>query len=489
LSIAHIYRHACEQPSKTAVIYNGTAISYAAFANAIDRAMRSFQAEPAIPGTTVVVVIDNLLDCRVAVLALQSLGINTICVKSASILRELRLRDFACIVTTEVEMPDLQGAADPWPLTRVIAIGKPGYEGEELTQPNLLAQAGNIGGHILYTSGTTGNYKKIFWSGELLEQRLAERIKSSSMFSSEAICHFVNFGLWTAVGYRVPLAIWQAGGTVIVDQRSEWHRHFLEHPMTLAVLIPDMINQLLKSMDSQPPVSSAMDFVLMATGGFISRGLAEQIISRITVNLENSYGSTETNLQLLRSTVTQLDDLHWLTPTRKRLVEIVDAEGKPCPIDTEGQLRVRLSELDCSSYMDDPEASQKVFRDGYFYPGDMAVRRADGCIRILGRSADVVNFRGQKLAVAPIEHNIQNLLGVDAVCLFSGVSDAGEAEVVIAIESEEPPERSALMNLGHEFAQFDQVRFALLQRFPRTRTGTSKIDRNALRKLIFPDKR
>jgi acyl-coenzyme A synthetase/AMP-(fatty) acid ligase len=145
-----------------------------------------------------------------------------------------------------------------------------------------------------------------------------------------------------------------------------------------------------------------------------------------------------------------------------------------------------MRELDCHSYVDDPQTSEKVFRSGYFYPGDMAVQRADGRIRILGRSADVLNFRGQKLAVAPIEHNIQHNLGVENVCLFSGISNEGEDEVVIAIESERWPEQSDLNNLGHEFAQFDQVRFAIVYPFPRTRTGTSKVDRIALRKLVFP---
>jgi acyl-coenzyme A synthetase/AMP-(fatty) acid ligase len=287
------------------------------------------------------------------------------------------------------------------------------------------------------------------------------------------------------VGYRTPLTVWYATGCVIFDQRPEWHQHFLQSGMTGAFLIPDMVNQLLKSLDENSLSLPPVDFDLTVTSGFISRKSAEQLINRVTKKLKNVYGSSETNVASLQSMVTELDDLHWLSCTDDRLIEIIDENGNICPFDVEGQLRVRLSELDCSSYLDDLQASEKVFRSGYFYPGDMAVRRGDGRIRILGRSADVVNFRGQKLAVAPIEHEIQNRLGVDAVCVFSGINIAGEDEVVIAIESEHWPENSDMNNLGHEFAQFDQVRFALLQPFPRTRTGTSKIDRIALRKLIF----
>ena len=181
-----------------------------------------------------------------------------------------------------------------------------------------------------------------------------------------------------------------------------------------------------------------------------------------------------------------MNDLHWLSDRESRTLEIVYENALPCPVDVEGEIRIRLTELDCVEYMDDPEATAKIFRAGYFHPGDMAVRRADGRIRVLGRSADIVNFRGQKYSVAPIEENIQILLGVKAACLFSWINDAGEDEVVIALESEQWPEDAKLDHVGHEFAQFDQVRFAIVYPFPRTETGTSKINRVALRKLIFP---
>ena len=75
---------------------------------------------------------------------------------------------------------------------------------------------------------------------------------------------------------------------------------------------------------------------------------------------------------------------------------------------------------------------------------------------------------------------------MDNVCLFSGINSEGEEEVVIAIESAQWPEQPRLNHLGNEFAQFDQVRFAIVYPFPRTLTGMSKIDRVALGKLVYP---
>jgi acyl-coenzyme A synthetase/AMP-(fatty) acid ligase len=485
MSFATIYATACEHPSKSAVVYNGTAVSYAAFARAIGATRNFLESQELAAGDTVIVLISNLLDCWVAVLALQALGINTVCVGSTRVLEDLGLGKVAGILTTEVETPKHQLAPDAATGNRVITIPTPAFGSDELLPAAAVKECEKIGGHILYTSGTTGRYKKLFLAGDLQHSRDAEKIKFGD-FNADTISHRLGFGLWTAAGYKSPPTVWYAKGCVIIDQRPDWHRHFLQSGMTDALLTPDLVNELLSSLDEVGSPTEPLDFRLTVTSGFISRELAEKILGRVTKNLRNLYASSETNVAILRSTVTDLDELHWLPCPENRQVEIVDEAGNICPINTEGQLRVRMRELDCHSYLDDPQSSEKVFRSGYFYPGDMAVQRADGRIRILGRSADVVNFRGQKLAVAPIEHNIQHHLGVPNVCLFSGISDEGEDEVVIAIESEHWPAQSELNNLGHEFAQFDQVRFAIVYPFPRTRTGTSKVDRIALRKLVFP---
>ena len=150
----------------------------------------------------------------------------------------------------------------------------------------------------------------------------------------------------------------------------------------------------------------------------------------------------------------------------------------------EGELRVRLRDIDATSYLDDEEASRRFFCDGYFYTGDLAVRRADGRIRILGRTADVLNVQGQKIAVAPLEQKIQDFLRVNAVCLFSFLDDNGKEELVVAIEANEAPPQPLLDKISHEYMSFERVRFEVLREFPRTEAGMQKIKRLELRKII-----
>ena len=79
---------------------------------------------------------------------------------------------------------------------------------------------------------------------------------------------------------------------------------------------------------------------------------------------------------------------------------------------------------------------------------------ADGRVRILGRTADVLNMRGLKVAVAPVEMAEQRLLKVDEVCLFSGLDEMGKEELVVAVESDRELPGAELEQLTREFPSF-----------------------------------
>jgi len=195
-----------------------------------------------------------------------------------------------------------------------------------------------------------------------------------------------------------------------------------------------------------------------------------------------AYGASELGATPLLSRFTSTDEMHWLAPSEGRIVEVVDEDGNKCP---EGELRILLTELDCTSYLDDEETSATVFRNGFFYPGDMALSRSDGRIRILGRVDDVLNVQGRKCAVAPIEQVIQQELGVDEVCVFSGLNAAGNEELAVAIESSRQLSRSELEAVTRQCAPFELIRVTVFKEFPRAETGTRKTRRSVLRKLVF----
>jgi acyl-coenzyme A synthetase/AMP-(fatty) acid ligase len=248
------------------------------------------------------------------------------------------------------------------------------------------------------------------------------------------------------------------------------------------MLVPAFMPALLKARPpDQPPLS---DLELSITGGFLPLRLAERISKEITPKLEIYYGSTEV-CAYMRSRFETIDDLSWLSPVGQ--IEVVGNDGKVCATGAEGEIRIRLFDFDTDHYMDDAETSAKFFRDGYFYPGDVAVRREDGRIQVLGRIDDVVNLFGFKVPAAPIEAQIQTALGVDSACVFSHLNKEGDVEILIAVESDRRPDDDVLagaIKAVKGMNAFERVRWTFLESFPRTQAGLAKVDRRKLRKLL-----
>jgi len=303
----------------------------------------------------------------------------------------------------------------------------------------------------------------------------------------------LNFELFTGVGWKVPLAVWQAGGCVIIDQRPQRYERFFHHAVTRASITTGTFQHLLAIENSNLEPSIECD--LWVGGSVMGADLTSKAIVRFghMLRIYNYYSATELTEPPLRSRLQSLDDAIWLSAAPDRTIQIVDESGHECPPGHEGDLRVRTTELDWHCYLDDDEATAKVFRDGFFYPGDRAVRRADGRIRILGRVADVLNVQGEKIAVGPIEQWIQQYLEIDEVCVFSGLNAAGHDELVVAIKSDTKPSQDKLDSLRREFGvrrefkNFEKIRFSVLPEFPRAEAGTAKVLRAALRKLVFSE--
>jgi len=131
--------------------------------------------------------------------------------------------------------------------------------------------------------------------------------------------------------------------------------------------------------------------------------LRQLVRERLCPNLVISYGCSEIG------PVTSADpDLVARSPgTVGRPVpgvslQIVDPSDVPVPAGTIGVVRARAEGM-AEGYVDDPEATARHFRQGWFYPGDLGVMSADGELKLLGRADDIMIFDGLKIAPLEIE--------------------------------------------------------------------------------------
>ncbi len=479
--VDRIVGHARAQPGRTAVVQDGTVIDYATFARAIAAARHLFEAN-ALPAKGLAVVRTGLLaDSWCAVLALRSLGLDTIAVPSLAMVADLRLKDVVCIVTPQIG-PEREHLPTPAIAGKPV-IQLPGTLWKDsaagpLPQPHGTQRA--AGGHIIFTSGTTGTSKKILIGADQDERQFVRKAQVLS-WPARPVVYCGGLGPWGSTGYNYPPFVWNAGGHMVFDQSPEVWTHFAKHALSSAFVTPAQARELATAAarSQQAPT----DVEIRITGGVVSLDLAESLRRTVSRNVVAHYGTSECVI-VMGTPLRAPEDIHWYAPCADRSVEIVDENGRLCANGEEGELRIRLMDSDSTSYLDDPETSARFFRDDCFYPGDAAVRRADGRVRLLGRSVDVLNIGGNKVATAPIEQQLQRALGVENVCLFGRLDDAGKDELAVAYEAARDAPQPRLDGLARQFPVFNQVRFVRFDAFPRV-GNLQKIDRRELRRALF----
>ncbi|MGA7267327.1 MAG: AMP-binding protein, partial [Aestuariivirga sp.] len=140
-------------PDKTALIHNGRTLTYRDLANRSLAMIGYLQTQELQAGSTAVIVVRSLLNSWIAIFALRALGVNTITAESLLQMRQLGMQGSAYVI---VDSSEKEGGADCSQIA-------PGQRLIDMSQvPSTLPEAaraelaGPCGGHILYTSGTTG---------------------------------------------------------------------------------------------------------------------------------------------------------------------------------------------------------------------------------------------------------------------------------------------------------------------------------------------
>lgn len=481
LLIDRIRQWALQDPDKIAIIHNGSETSYGAFLTAIDGASASISEADLPAGTVAAILIGNMVQAWLAALAVRAAGLHSIAIKDIGQIASLDIRDLSCVVTARGE--DMLDRAPPPPGLRIVVLPGDFRRPLPASQQRQRDPSRPMGGHILYTSGTTGSYKKVFIA-PAFEATRNQRRAADIGIGRDSIFNGVDFGLWTGAGFKQPSAAWHVGGAMVFDQRPDFIDHIFDHGVTGASLLPAMFRQLLSSPLARRGAPAFPGVTLFASSGFLPLALAEAVVRNLTPRLEILYSATELTRIALRSTFAGKDDLSWLDPADHARVDIVTEEGAPCGTGEEGFLRIATSEIDATAYLDNDRASAGVFREGYFYPGDMAVRRADGKVRILGRVSDVINLRGNKVAVAPLEQDLQRLLDAEDVCLFAHFDDSGREEILVAVQAAIHASRATLREAAKRFGGH-AVKFSYFTHFPRTEAGTHKVRRLLLKNMVI----
>ncbi len=323
---------------------------------------------------------------------------------------------------------------------------------------------------ILTSSGTTGRPKLVACTQRQIHGYGQPVIKEASV-------GFIHFSIESSAAKWNSLAYLARGMTIVFENAEQVSLAEIceRHGVSRVNLFPGKLETLAKAGGSAVCVRPFEGVHFLTGGAVVNASLRSAVQARISAQLHVLYGATECGLAAVAG-----PDLHARWPNSVGYpcpgveIRIVDDGGTSLPAGATGFVRIR-SPWSATSYLDDEEASAKMFRDGWFQPGDVGSMTQDGQLIFCGRGDDMMILNSIKIFPAEIEAVAGSFPGVRECAAFPMRSAAYGDIPLLAVVADPGLDTAALLAW---------CRQRLGTRAPRKVIAYSTLPRNALGKVL-----
>ena len=403
---------AARTPDRTAVVFEGTALTYAELDRRSGRLARALAAHGARPETRVAVVLPRSETLVVALLAVLRTGAAYVPVDPGYPADRVRylLDDARPVLTLTEDHPLLDAGSE----------AEPGSAHEPAPAPEPGAPEPGGGclpahpAYVIYTSGSTGAPKGVVVSHASIVNRLAWMQDHYRLDATDRVLQK------TPAGFDV--SVWEffwplLNGAALVVARPGGHQDpaylaalMREQDVTTAHFVPSML-----AVFAAEPAAAGLPALrrVISSGEALPAELAERATRTLGTPLHNLYGPTEAAVDV---TAWEYRDEPGAVsvpigaPVWNTALYVLDSALRPVPPGVAGELYLAGDQV-ARGYLDRPVLTAERFvacpfgapGARMYRTGDVAAWRADGRLEFLGRVDDQVKVRGFRVEPAEIE--------------------------------------------------------------------------------------
>lgn len=338
---------------------------------------------------------------------------------------------------------------------------------------------------ILATSGSTGVPKAVVFTHESLVSSFFEWCLAEPTFlhARALSVSSMAFGAGLLNGFLGPLVL---GGSIIY--LPEW-----DPAVALALIRDRRINHLgattvfYEQMAAHPDFDDAdlASLTIAFTGG---NPVTDELIRRWGakgIGLRQAYGLTESQshatIPTIADAMTYPDSVGIGGVLNE--FDVVRDDGTSCDVGEPGEILITGPGM-AAGYWHDPESTAATFGGGRLRTGDIGTRDADGRLRVVGRTKDIIISGGINIYAAELERAIAELPEVAEVAVI-GVADTEFGETPAAlIRIADDAELSADAVVQHcrdRLSPYKAPRYVEFLNHPLPRTAGMKIRKGSLR--------
>ena len=490
---ADLERRALEVPARTGLFSSdGQSWTYAELDAAANAVSASLSALGIGKGDRVATYLRNGAELALLLFGAWKLGAVPVSISGLYNARELQqslTKTEPVLLITDDHDPEAVASLESAPPVRRFAdlpAADGGWEPAELADDDETA--------ILFTGGTTGMPKAVSVTYGGIRASL-ERLASVSKGRPGPYDHapdgaapnVIALPLFHSGGQHTLLFALHVGRPAVLVERFDvatFARLQAKHRFDNLFLLPTMLYDLVHA--DEPPDLSSVRSVLIA-GQALSIHLRRAFEKRYEIPIVMNYGSTEIG-HVAGWTAAQMKAGLW-KPGSAGIVyggvelEIRDDDGNALPVGEAGEICVHFTMA--KEYVDDPDATSELVRDGWVHSGDIGYVDEDNVLFLVGRKRDMIKCGGFQIWPEEIEEELRAHPLVRDVRIV-GVPHERLGEIPRAVVVREPGDLSddeladalvahARERLAH-FKAPREVRF--VEELPRSEAG--KVQRHAL---------
>ncbi|MDX1490795.1 MAG: class I adenylate-forming enzyme family protein [Pseudohongiellaceae bacterium] len=394
-----IQHHADTMPDAKAIILPAGTMTWAQLNGLIEGAAVEFRTQGIQPGQLVGLSVDNPILNLLASLGLAKIAALQVALPPYDTRKEraaaCQLLGVDCVVCDSNSSDFLQ-----LPIIKFNNIPKPSSSNTKLPDGQATAEDPWM---LVRSSGTTGEPKYAQISHRLSMER-HRRWADAYDYKPDDV-FWISLNLSTITGKQHSISALQAGTPLCLPYGLKSLIEIINFVKfcntTLAYSIPSSLWNFAQLSNGELLLPKIRRFFSGTTE--LSEELAKEFKQKVTPNLYLNYGTNETPCVSVASP--QLYDSVQNTvgiPHPLMEVQIVDDMLNELAIGETGQIRMRGPGT-ISCYFKNPAATSSSFKDGWFYPGDLAYFSQQKALVLQGRTDEMLIYDGMNIYPAEIE--------------------------------------------------------------------------------------
>ncbi len=251
--------------------------------------------------------------------------------------------------------------------------------------------------------------------------------------------------------------------------------------ITVFPAVPFMLDVLSAYVPAESTDFSSLKHVISA-GAPLDEEVAKKFFETFKIYPRQLYGSSETgviSINMATNIIARGQSVG--RPVANVTVKVVDEEGKEKSRGELGEIAVSSPSM-ASGYLNLDDETKKVFKNGFYYTGDVGLIDEEGYIYIKGRKKLFINVGGLKVDPVEVENALLANEGISEVAVTGGRSERGNEIIVAHVVKEGDIKRSDIVKFCKgRISDFKIPRLIeFVDSLPKSPTG--KILRNKLKK-------